>query len=60
MKQATRDTGTVQYMYRTQLARSRLSGDENLCPCTDEYHLLHSHTVPCSSRSMDTEPQAIS
>ena len=57
--QAARDTSTVQYKYRTQHAHSRLSGDENLCPWTDECHLLHSHMVPCTSRSMDTQPQAM-
>ena len=28
--------------YKMQLARSRLSGDENLSPRIDERHLLHS------------------
>ena len=40
--QAARDTSTAQYKYRMQLTHSRLSGDENLCPQTDEHHLLHS------------------
>ena len=30
--QAARDSGTVKSSYKTQLACSRLSGDENLCP----------------------------
>ena len=39
---STRDTGTVQYKYRMQLTRSRLSGDENLCLQTDRCYLQHS------------------
>ena len=51
MIQAARDISAVQYKYRMQLTRSRLSGDENLCPRTDERHLLQCSMALASARA---------
>ena len=51
--QEARDTSTVQCKYRMQLTRSRLSSDENLCPRTDERHLLHSLDFSFASTGQD-------
>jgi len=57
--QAARDTGTVQYKYRIQLTRSRLSGDENLCPQTVKCHLLHSLVFPFTSTGQAVLPSIV-